>query len=181
MDILIIILLTSLIWLLVAVAIYIYSIKRIQKTIIEANEKLKLDREAFASKLEGILSVKNKELQESYAAGYKDSQDKKELSVQVSPWKEEVDSSNFFKNKRSIKIGYKYQLFSNGLPCLEPHTIVVDELSIDKLNEENIERAFSNLEMIMNSIPNTGSLAVKILGNGREWTKSLLRLAKKKK
>lgn len=175
------ILMTSLIWLLISLVIYISYTKKLRKVLIESNDQLKVSQEAFTLKLEDILNERNLELRDSYEKGYKDSQAKKEFSVQVSPWKEEIDSSNFFKNKKSVKIGYKYQLFSNGLPCLEPHTIVVDELTVDKLNEENVERAFSNLELVMNNIPNTGNLAVKILGNGKELGKSLLRLGKKGK
>jgi len=153
------ILTTSLIWLLIALGIYISYLKKVRKILSDTNENLRV----------------------SYEKGYQDSQEKKEFSVQISPWKEEVDSSNFFKNKKSVKIGYKYQLFSNGLPCLEPHKIVVDEMTVDSLNEENVERAFSNLELVMNNIPNTGNLAISILGNGKDLAKNLLRLGAKKK
>lgn len=153
------ILTTSLIWLLITLGIYISYLRKVRKILSETNENLRA----------------------SYEKGYQASQEKKEFSVQISPWKEEVDSSSFFKNKKSVKIGYKYQLFSNGLPCLEPHTIVVEELSVDKLNEENIEKAFNNLELVMNNIPNTGNLAVKILGNGRDLATNLLRLGARKK
>lgn len=153
-----VIIITSLLWLIITLAIYIAYSKKAQRILMDSNESLRT----------------------AYEKGFKDSQDKKEFSVQISPWKEEVDSSNFFKNRKSVKIGYKYQLFSNGLPCLEPHTIVVEELSVDKLNEENIKNAFTNLELVMNNIPNTGNLAVKILGNSKDLAQNLLRLGNKK-
>lgn len=113
--------------------------------------------------------------------GYKDAQEKKEFSVQLTPWREEIDSSNFFKKRKSVKIGYKHQLFSNGLPCFDPHAIVVEEFTVDSLNEKNINRAFKNLELVMNNIPNTGNLAVNILGNGKELANNLLGMVKKKR
>lgn len=158
-SVLVAILITSLIWGLAVLGIYILYLKRVRSILTESNENLRT----------------------AYEKGYKDSQEKKEFSVQISPWKEEVDSSNFFKNRKSVKIGYKYQLFANGLPCLEPHKIVVEELSVESLNEEIINKAFNNLELVMNNIPNTGNLAVRVLGNSRDLAKSLLKLGTKKK
>lgn len=168
------IVITSLIWILISMVIYISYTKKLQKD-------LKASQESFTLELEKILDDKNGDLRDSYELGYKDAQKKKEISVQLTPWKEEVDSSSFFKNRKSVKIGYKYQLFSNGLPCFDPHTIVVEELTVDRLNEENINKAFNNLELVMNNIPNTGNLAVKILGNSKDLAKNLLGMVKKKK
>ena len=67
------------------------------------------------------------------------------------------------------------------MPCFEPHITVVEELTVDKLNEENINRAFNNLELVMNNIPNTGNVVVKVLGNGKDIATSLMNLTKKKK
>ncbi|MGO3183231.1 MAG: hypothetical protein ACTIJ9_10395 [Aequorivita sp.] len=173
-NILYAILITSLIWILISLAIYISYTKKLAKN-------LKSVQDDFTSKLENILGERNEELRDSYETGYQDAQDKKEFSVQLTPWKEEVDSSNFFKNRKSVKIGYKYQLFSNGLPCFDPHRIVVEELTVDSLNEQNINKAFKNLELVMNNIPNTGNLAVNILGNGKDLANNLLGMVKKKK
>jgi hypothetical protein len=133
------------------------------------------------NRTEKNLIQRNDDLRKNYDKGYADSESKKELSVQIIPWKEEIDSSTLFKNKKTIKVGYKHQLFSNGMPCFEPNITIVEELIVDKLNEENIKKAFSNLELIMNNIPNTGSVAVKVLGNGKDLANSLLNLTKRKK
>lgn len=174
------ILITSLLWIILSMILYIGSKKRIEKILTQANENQKASQTAFTQKLEEALNIKNTELRDSYNSGYADAKEKKELSVQIIPWKEEIDSSTFFKNKKSIKLGYKHQLFSNGMPCFEPHITVVEELTVDKLNEENINRALTNLELAMNHIPNTGSIAVKVLGSGKDIGKSLLELVKKK-
>lgn len=179
-NILLTILITSLIWVIISLLIYVASKRRTEKILTDSNDQLKSSQTEFATKLENILNDRNMELQVSYDNGYVDAKNKKELSVQIIPWKEEIDSSTFFKNKKSIKVGYKHQLFSNGMPCFEPHVTVVEELTVDKLNEENINRALTNLELVMTNIPNTGSVAVKVLGNGKDIAQSLLTLAKKK-
>lgn len=180
-DIAITVLITSLSWLVVSLLVYIISKKRSEKILLDYTAKLQAISFDFATRNETILQEKDSELHKSYKRGYDDSESRKELTVQIVPWKEEIDSSTFFKHKKSVKVGYKHQLFSNGMPCFEPHITVVEEIQVDKLNEENIHRAFSNLEMVMNNIPNTGSIAVKVLGNGKELAGSLLKLAQKKK
>tara|TARA_R110002124_G_scaffold106808_2_gene258949 strand:+ start:212 stop:763 length:552 start_codon:yes stop_codon:yes gene_type:complete len=180
-DILIPILITSLIWLIIVLIVYFQTKSRTEKIFENTNKKLEGINFDFNKKLEKLLAEKNSELKASYEKGYSDSENKKELSVQIIPWKEEIDSSTLFKNKKSIKVGYKHQLFSNGMPCFEPHITVVEELTVDKLNEENINRAFNNLELVMNNIPNTGNVAVKVLGNGKDIAASLMNLTKKKK
>ena len=179
-NILLTILITSLVWVIISMFIYVRSKRRTERILTEVNENLKRGQEVFTEKLEQALNERNTALSTAYDSGYAEAKKKKDLSVQIIPWKEEVDSSNFFKNKKSIKVGYKHQLFSNGMPCFEPHITVVEELTVDSLNEENINRALTNLELAMNHIPNTGSIAVSVLGSGKEIGKSLLGLAKKK-
>lgn len=174
------ILITSLIWIIISGFIYMRSRRRTEKILLEANENLAATQATFTQKLEHALNERNTALQEAYESGYKAAEAKKELSVQIIPWKEEIDTSNFFKNRRSIKIGYKHQLFSNGMPCFEPHITVVEEIAADTLNEENINRVLTNLELVMNNIPNTGAIAVSVLGSGKDIGKSLLKLTKKK-
>lgn len=180
-TILVAILITSLIWIFIALAIYIFFSRKIEKIQLGLFDKLRKTSEEFNSRHEGILREKNEELRTSYESGYIDAKENQGFSVQIMPWTEQIESSSFFKNKKSIKIGYKYQLFSQGLPCLQPHTIVVEELTVDRLNEENINRALNNLELAMNNIPNTGNLAVKLLGSGESLASGLLEMAKKKK
>jgi len=179
-EILLTILITSLIWIIIFIFLYVKNKNRTEKILVDGIKNLSRINSEFNKKLENLLTEKNEELRKSYEKGYSDSESKKELSVQIIPWKEEIDSSTLFKNKKSIKVGYKHQLFSNGMPCFEPHITIV-ELTIDKLNEENIKKAFSNLELIMNNIPNTGSVAVSVLGNGKDLANSLLNLTKQKK
>lgn len=179
-TILITILISSLIWIIISIIIYVMSKKRTENMLIASKEELKIAHSEFTNKLETLLIDKNEELRISYNNGFLDAENKKGLSIQIIPWKEEIDSSTLFKNKKSIKVGYKHQLFSNGMPCFEPHITVVEEINLDKMNEENIHRAFDNLELVMNNIPNTGNVAVKVLGTGKDMAQSLLKLIKKK-
>lgn len=180
-EVLVIILITSLIWMGIAIAIYVIFSKKSNRVLSLSTQELQASNKAFSEKLEKILNEKNHEIRESYELGFNDATEKNGFSIQILPWTEELDSSSFFKNKKSVKIGYKYQLFSQGLPCLQPHIIVVEELTVDKLNEENINRAFDNLELAMNNIPNAGNLAIKILGNSKQLASGLLKLVKKNK
>jgi hypothetical protein len=106
---------------------------------------------------------------------------KNDLYVQITPWKEEIESATFFKNKKTLKVGYKYQLFSGGMPCFEPHIIIVEELNIDKLNEDQINRVFDNIEMIISNIPIKGNIPVKIITNFKQFAKTLLNAINEKK
>jgi len=180
-EILLTLLISSLLWIILLIFLYIKNKNLREKMLTDQNEKLSQINSEYNKKLESILTERNEELRKSYEKGYAASEAKKELSVQISPWKEEIDSRTLFKNKKSVKVGYKHQLFSNGMPCFEPHITVIEEITLDQLNEEHIKKTFSNLELIMNTIPNTGSMAVSVLGNGKDLANSLLRLTKRKK
>lgn len=171
---------TSLLWIIISLIIYLGAKKRTEKILMDFNEKLNTAQVEFTQKLEEALNIKNTELRNSYDSGYLDAKEKKDFSVQIIPWKEEVDISTFFKNQKTIKVGYKHQLFSNGMPCFQPHITVVEELSAESLNKENIERVIAALEFAIRNIPHHGSLAVNVLSNGTDIGKSLLDLIKKK-
>ena len=180
-EILLTLLISSLLWIIILIIIYVKNKNRTEKNIAKQHENVSQINSEYNKKLESILTERNEDLRQSYEKGYADAESKKELSVQISPWKEEMESRTLFKNKKSVKVGYKHQLFSNGMPCFEPHITVIEELTVDKLNEEHIKKTFSNLELIMNNIPNTGSVAVSILGNGKDLANSLLNMTKRKK
>ncbi|MFB9058147.1 hypothetical protein ACFFU9_15490 [Mariniflexile ostreae] len=180
-TILIPVLITSLIWIIISIIVYVVSKKRTEHILRASNEKLEQAHTEFTNKLETLLYKKNEALREAYNNGFLDAETKKGLSIQIIPWKEEVNSSTLFKNKKSIKVGYKHQLFSNGMPCFEPHITVVEDINLDQLNEEHVHRVFDNLELVMNTIPNTGHIAVKVLGSGKDMAQSILKLAKKKR
>ncbi|EAQ40491.1 hypothetical protein MED134_07039 [Dokdonia sp. MED134] len=132
-------------------------------------------------KLENLTQSHNSRLREEYQKGYNDALKHKEFTVQVYPWSEEIDANTFWKNKKSISIGYKYQIFSNGIPLFSPQIIETEKLTVDKVNKENIEKAFENLESIMSKIPTAQAMALNILGSTKKLSSSLINKVKSKK
>ena len=180
-DIILAIALTSLIWLIISIIVFYQSKRRTEKILTDSIQNIKGLKSEYDKKLEELLKGKHEELIKNYEKGYSDSENKKDLSIQIFPWKEETDTSTLWKNRKSVKIGYKHQLFSNGIPCFEPHISVVEEITIDKLNEENIKRVFDNLDLVINNIPNTGNIGVKVIGSAKDLANTLISQIKKKK
>jgi hypothetical protein len=62
------------------------------------------------------------------------------LSVLCFPYQEESGSKGFWVDSRSAEIGYKYQLFINGVPIAgEPHKVVVKKLYKSEFSLTNIQ------------------------------------------
>jgi hypothetical protein len=100
------------------------------------------------------------------------------FEVQIFPWKENIEEGHFFK-KQSIQIGYQYQLFINGIPCLQPHIQILETVVVNKLDEENINIAIKGLQ---NTITALASIhpSVKAVGDCSQIASTLLSLAAKK-
>jgi len=173
MELIIAISITSLMWIILILLFYIKSKRLLNNVRHEYMKQALKANESFNEKLEKLLHAKQIEIQESYDKGVSDTLSKNDLYVQVTPWKEEIESASFFKNKKSMKVGYKYQLFSGGMPCFDPYIIILEELNIDKLNEEKINRVFDNIEMIILNIPKKGNIPVKVIANFKTVAKNL--------
>jgi hypothetical protein len=100
------------------------------------------------------------------------------FEVQIFPWKENIEEGHIFKTQ-SIKIGYKYQLFVNGMPCFEPHTLVHETLVVNKLDKENINIAINGLQNTITALANIHP-TVKAVGDCTQIANTLLGLAAKK-
>jgi hypothetical protein len=61
-----------------------------------------------------------------------------DLSVTVHPFVNTQSKKSLFTNETQVDIGYKYQLFVRGLPCFEPHTVVVDSTTEKEVDEGRI-------------------------------------------
>ncbi len=44
-----------------------------------------------------------------------------------------------FTKETLVEVGYKYQLLIQGLPCFEPHTVIVETTKEREVNDEKIE------------------------------------------
>lgn len=58
-------------------------------------------------------------------------QTESELSVTIHPFVNTQSKGTLFTKETEVEIGYKYQLFVRGLPCFEPHSVVI-ETSVEK-------------------------------------------------
>ena len=61
------------------------------------------------------------------------------LAVTVHPFVNASRQRGLFSSENVIEIGYKYQLLIQGLPCFEPHTVVVETTRQKQVNDEMIE------------------------------------------
>ena len=61
------------------------------------------------------------------------------LAVTVHPFVNTSRERGLFSSENVIEIGYKYQLLIQGLPCFEPHTVVVETTRQKQVNDEMIE------------------------------------------
>lgn len=61
------------------------------------------------------------------------------LSVVVHPFVNTEGQKGIFTRETKVEIGYKYQLFVQGLPCFEPHTMVLESTTHKEVDEQMIE------------------------------------------
>jgi hypothetical protein len=68
-----------------------------------------------------------------------ESQSKLSLSVVLYPFVNTVAERGMFTRESKVEVGYKYQLLVQGLPCFEPHVVVVETTQHKEINEEMID------------------------------------------
>lgn len=68
------------------------------------------------------------------------SKDVPPLFVRVEPYFKQLGTSGFLTKKTKFELGYQYQLFVHGIPCLDPHITVVESREESLVNEEALER-----------------------------------------
>lgn len=113
----------------------------------------------------------SEEKHKSYLEGYEKA--KNEFSIQVFPYKEEhtQGDNGWFVNDifHEVIIGYKYQLFINGIPLLQP-AIVIEEILTEEKREVDYNKVRIALEVIETKL-------LTIIGE----SKGLIKLIKNKK
>jgi hypothetical protein len=62
------------------------------------------------------------------------------LSADIYPFSDTVRESGVLTKTTDIEVGFQYQLMINGIPCLNPHRIVIETLKEKKLDAERIEQ-----------------------------------------
>ena len=142
-----------------------------KKSIIEINE-LKLNKEIELNELKEVFRIeKDKEYKRGFEEGIKSSL----IEIQITPFKNIKTDKGFFKNTDSFEIGYNYRLFSNGIPCLDPQSVIIETIQRSEMNEQNIKIVVDKLTEIIENIPN-----VKMVKNISELGNSLKKEAIKK-
>jgi hypothetical protein len=125
-----------------------------------------------------VILLSRKASNKGYDAGYEkgrtDALKNQGWEVQISPWKENIQEG-FFMKKQTINIGYQYQLFVNGIPCLQPHVQIHEKLVITKLDKESINIAIEGLTETIKSVASIHP-AIKTVGDGTNFARSLLSL-----
>ena len=83
-------------------------------------------------------AVAEREAEENFVARLKE-QGQSPLSVTVHPFVNTSRQRGLFAKETLIEVGYKYQLLIQGLPCFEPHTVIVETTKEKDVNDETIE------------------------------------------
>lgn len=139
----------------------------LEKRTIQELADLKLKHEKEINNLK----EKNRETNlDEYNKGFENGVKQSAIDVQITPIKKVIDDKGMFSTKKSIQLGYSYRLFSHGIPCLEPHEVIVESISSSELNEENIKIAIEKIEDIIERIPNP---SMQMVGSLKNFRKSL--------
>lgn len=99
-----------------------------------------------------------KEAEDRYERKLKE-QSESALSVTVHPFVRTEVEKSLLSKQHKVEIGYKYQLFVQGLPCFEPHAVVVESGIHKELNQETID-------LLKNRAQDAAETAVQIKSGG---------------
>lgn len=74
---------------------------------------------------------------------------KESFSVVTYPYKELHGTDGIFSDDRKAEIGYKFQLFVNGIPCFDAHKIPIETLEKKEISLQKIEAATQSATRII--------------------------------
>lgn len=95
------------------------------------------------------------ELKKEYDDGFKKGIEISKIEVRVTPIRRAKMERSMLSKKELLEIGFSYRIFSNGIPCLEPHEEIVESIYKKELNEENVNLIAAKIESAISKIPNT--------------------------
>ena len=58
------------------------------------------------------------------------------LTVDVHPFADSIKDKGWLRKTSTVEIGYQYQLMIHGLPCMEPHRLVVEKQTVTEVDSE---------------------------------------------
>lgn len=130
----------------------------------------------FTDEINDLKDKHREELNSEFEKGYEKGIAVSKIEVQILPFKRTVKNGNLFNRSEVYECGYQYQLFSNGLPCLEPKDVVVDSISVKELNEEGINNLLEKFNNVIEKIPNSNLIMGETISS---FGKGLRELVKK--
>ncbi len=87
-------------------------------------------------KTTGALDRRLKEAEQNRDPG----NDSWRLTVDLQPYVNRCGDSGWLRKKTLVRIGIQYQLFINGVPCLDPYVRIVSEYQESHINERRMEQ-----------------------------------------
>jgi hypothetical protein len=125
-----------------AIAVEIERVKSLQEKISDREKKIHDSESAFREELE--LARRNG------------------LSVTTYPYEEQMGDDGLITDDRRAEIGYKFQLFINGVPCFEAHKVPIQILHKKEVRVEKIQQV---METTVNLLENMAKMhpAIKAL------------------
>lgn len=143
---------------------------------IALEKRLDSQRKNFDEQLHN--TVKEVQLDERLSAKERlDDYKANSLSVTVHPFVNTEAEKGIFTRHTKVEIGYKYQLFVQGFPCFEPHTVVLEKTVHKEVDEKM-------LDILKQKAEGAAEAAVSIPSGGAAKTainiaKTLIKLARK--
>jgi hypothetical protein len=144
--------------------------------IIDLENKLDLQKKELESRQEYLIDqartnerlLAEQRIEEVKANG---------LSVVVHPFVNTEADKGIFIRSTKVEVGYKYQLFIQGFPCFEPHTVVLESTVHKEVDQQM-------LDLLKQKAEGAAEAAVQIPSGGAAKTaitiaKTLLKLARK--
>lgn len=105
---------------------------------VEFSEKLDRDiRSAVELEVERAREALQ-QAEQRYAKSLED-QKNSSLSVVVHPFVNTEAQKGIFSRETKVEVGYKYQLFVQGLPCFEPHTMVLESTVQKEVDQQALD------------------------------------------
>lgn len=103
---------------------------------------------------------------------------KEPFSVVTYPYKEMHGTDGIFSDDRKAEIGYKFQLFVNGIPCFDAHKIPTETIEKKEISLQKIEAATQSATRIIEHMASLHP-AIKAYSTAPELASSAKQLASK--
>jgi|GEM_PF-3103364 len=136
-----------------------------KEIIVKTDENVKSLQSAIVDLKSSIAGIKH----ESYLEGYEKARN--EFSIKVYPYKKELKQGDdgWIINDifHKVKVGYQYQLFVNGIPILQPATVIEQTLTETKreVDYNKVSMALDAIESKLLPIVAESKGLIKLLTN----------------